>query len=108
MISIKGVRIDYCKIYVYNLMSNRYSGGTMATKLTLYMEESLLEKAKWYSENKGQSLSKMVSGYFEALTSAPTDATSVSERVRSLRGVVRLDGDAKAAYTDYLEEKYLP
>jgi hypothetical protein len=71
------------------------------------MEEDLLEKAKRYSADKGESLSKMVSGYFAVLTNPSSSSVKVSTRVRALRGVVRRDVDVKAEYTDYLEGKYL-
>ena len=42
----------------------------MNTKLTLTIEKEVIEIAKEYAKDKGQSLSEMVENYFKILTSA--------------------------------------
>ena len=42
-------------------------GDDMQTKLTLRMEDELINMAKSVAEKKGKSLSKMVSDYFKAV-----------------------------------------
>ena len=79
----------------------------MAKKLTLYMETELIDKAKLYSKKSGVSLSNIVSGYFKTITDDSDPKMTVSSRVRSLKGILPKNTDAKAEYTDYLDEKYL-
>jgi hypothetical protein len=79
----------------------------MAKKLTLYMEDELLNRAKLYSKENGVSLSKIVSGYFRVIVDDPEPRTAVSSRLRSLKGILPNSTDAKEEYIGYLEEKYL-
>jgi len=89
----------------------------MHTKLTLRLDEELIEHAKSYARESGKSLSRLVADYFVLLTrlereeaSAPHD-TDMPPLVSSLRGSLKgLDRESEAAVEDYrrhLEEKYL-
>jgi Family of unknown function (DUF6364) len=65
-----------------------------ATKLTLRLEESIIEQAKDFARQSGKSLSQVVSDYFQAIarntaTGEPASArpTPITDRlVGSLRG----------------------
>ena len=80
----------------------------MQTKLTLRLEEDLIEKAKSYAAHSGKSISRIVSDYFKGLTSPPGKQTPHSTPItESLRGVLRDSGLDEGDYKKYLEEKHL-
>ena len=80
----------------------------MQTKLTLRMEEELIQKAKNFARKKGKSLSKMVSEYFSLITSdKSTDIDDLPPIVKSLHGSLSgMDLDEND-YKEYIEKKYL-
>jgi hypothetical protein len=79
----------------------------MATKLTLRIEEQLIERAKAYSKETGKSVSQLVADYLAALphrqSGEPVRQTPI---VRSLRGMLRGAVLDEQAYRRHLEEKY--
>jgi len=80
----------------------------MQTKLTLRLEDQLIEQAKSYAAHAGKSVSQIVADYFKLLTAEKIKSDSPSTPVtQSLRGLLR---DAKLDekdYKKYLEEKHL-
>lgn len=80
----------------------------MSTKLTLQLDEELVERAKTYSKQTGKSVSQLVADYFEMLpegvTGKPSRSTPI---VRSLRGLLRGTGVNEEDYRRYLEGKNL-
>jgi hypothetical protein len=80
----------------------------MQTKLTLRLEDRLIEQAKAYAAHAGKSVSQIVADYFKLLTAEKVKSDSPSTPVtQSLRGLLRdakLDGKD---YKKYLEEKHL-
>ncbi|MCB0079283.1 MAG: hypothetical protein KDE47_00050 [Caldilineaceae bacterium] len=90
----------------------------MQSKLTLRLEESLIEEAKVYAREQGKSLSQIVADYFRALTlqrkNTSTDAKSEIELgpvTASLLGAfadVTVDDykSLREEYIDYLEAKH--
>lgn len=82
----------------------------MNTKLTLTIEQALIEKAKKYAKGKGRSLSDIVENYFKAIVKeegvVKTDSTPITD---SLRGSFKApkDFDYKKELTEILAEKYL-
>ena len=84
----------------------------MDKKLTLSLNQRVIEKAKKYAKQHGTSLSRMIEAYFESLTSQKKDASDMETTplvlVESLSGVIQLptDYDYKKARTKYLNEKY--
>ena len=82
----------------------------METKLTLRLNESVIERAKIYAKSQKISLSKMIESYLDSLTREKdsNDKTSITPLVKSLSGVINLppDFDYKNEYADYLSEKY--
>lgn len=82
----------------------------METKLTLRLNERVIEKAKIYAKSQKISLSKMIESYLDSLTREKDsdNKITVTPLVESLSGVIKLphDFDYKNEYTDYLTEKY--
>lgn len=82
----------------------------METKLTLRLNDRVIERAKIYAKSQRISLSKMIESYLDSLTrEKDTDNTkSITPLVESLSGVIDLppDFDYKKEYADYLTEKY--
>lgn len=102
--------IDIRKSETYNLNKIVRLGCpemTMQTKLTLRLEEHLIEKAKEYAEKAGKSVSQLVAEYFRLLTCEKTGTRSSSTTVtRSLRGLLRECELDEKDYRKYLEEKH--
>ena len=82
----------------------------MNTKLTLTLEKDVIEIAKRYAKDKGQSLSELVENYFKLLTAdkRKIKAEELSPRVQRLRGILKVTGelDTKEALTEELMQKY--
>lgn len=81
----------------------------MQTKLTLRIDEELIERAKVYSKRTGKSVSQLVADYFDALPlrSPKKTSPSLTPIVQSLRGVLREAELDESDYRRHLEEKYL-
>jgi hypothetical protein len=84
----------------------------MATKLTLRIDEHLIEVAKRHAAARETSVSRMVAAYFAALDvlsssgDVPDDFPAPSPRVRALVGVLPLESDPEAAYQAYISRKH--
>jgi len=82
----------------------------METKLTLRLNENVIERAKIYAKSQRISLSKMIESYLDSLTREKDTGNnkSITPLVESLSGVINLppDFDYKKEYADYLTEKY--
>jgi hypothetical protein len=82
----------------------------MNTKLTLTIEKEVIEVAKKYAKEKGQSLSEMVENYFKfvAVNRIKTKEKELSPKVRKLRGILKVnkDFDYKEILTEELSKKY--
>ena len=83
----------------------------MQTKLTLRMDDLLIEQAKQYAQDHGSSLSQLVAEYFALLVTTSEDETSFKESLplitRSLSGILKGSAVDPEDYKRYLEEKYL-
>jgi len=80
----------------------------MQTKLTLRLEDQLIEQAKSYAAKTGKSVSQLVAEYFRLLTSEKKrPAPSSAPVTRSLRGLLRESNLDEKDYKKYLEEKHL-
>jgi hypothetical protein len=83
------------------------------TKLTLRLDEDLIEQAKAWAKARDMSLSDAVAQYFKALAYKNVES-QLSERTRRLIGIARRPGEERAPtdeeireeYIDYLEKKY--
>ncbi len=82
----------------------------MNTKLTLTIEKEVIEIAKEYAKEKGQSLSEMVENYFKILTSQKRtfNEEQLSPKVQKLRGIIKAESDTdyKEILTEELSKKY--
>jgi Family of unknown function (DUF6364) len=59
----------------------------MTTKLTLTLDNKVIEGAKRYARAKGRSVSELVESYFKSLTESGTEAASeLTPTVKSLMG----------------------
>lgn len=82
----------------------------MHTKLTLSIEQSLIEKAKLYARGKGRSLSDIVENYLKVLTREDVDVDiEITPIVKSLKGTFKApeDFDYKKELSKKLSKKYL-
>ena len=80
----------------------------MATKLTLSLDQKVIERAKQYSEKKGISLSKLVEDYFRKIVfdqKGKRKKPSIME-LKGIGGKVPVNFDYKEARYKYLLEKY--
>lgn len=80
----------------------------MDKKLTLSLDQSIIEHAKVYAKSNNTSLSKLIESYLATLTKKTTEKPEITPLVKSLSGVIELpsDFDEKEAYSEYLIEKY--
>lgn len=79
----------------------------MQTKLTLRLEDQLIEQAKAYAAQAGKSVSQIVAEYFKLLTSQNVKSNSTSTPItQSLRGLLRESTLDEKDYKKYLEEKH--
>jgi replicative DNA helicase len=79
----------------------------MQTKLTLRLEDQLIEQAKSYAAQAGKSVSQIVADYFKLLTSRQSNTNSPSTPItQSLRGLLKESNLDEKDYKKYLEEKH--
>lgn len=79
----------------------------MDTKLTLKLNNVIIEQAKRYAQEKNTSLSKLIESYLGKLV-AMDDAQEITPLVKSLSGVVDLprNFDAQEEYKKHVLNKY--
>jgi len=79
----------------------------MNTKLTLRLDERLIDRAKRYSDRSGKSVSQLVSDYFALIEAdEPIPGTELSPRVRAMIGSLKGAATTEDDYRRHLEEKY--
>lgn len=81
----------------------------MDTKLTLKLDEKIIEKAKLYASEKKLSLSRLIENYLSSVTSDKLDSDlQISPFVKSLSSGLSIpaDYDYKKDRADYLDQKY--
>lgn len=80
----------------------------MDKKLTLSLNEKVIERAKTYARDHQVSLSKLIESYLSSLIDNKSEDIKITPLVESLSGVVEIphDFDYRSDYTDYLLEKY--
>ena len=80
----------------------------MLTKLTLRMDDSLIESAKEYATQNGKSVSRIVADLFEIIKNEKMDQEEeLTPTIRSLKGIIKGKQVDERDYRKYLEEKYL-
>lgn len=83
----------------------------MQTKLTLRMEQHLIEAAKKFSRDHEKSLSRIVADYFRLLSIRQESSGGGKEdllppHTRFLSGLLRESSLDEQDYRDHLEEKH--
>lgn len=80
----------------------------MDKKLTLSLNESVIENAKLFAKKNEISLSKLIESYLKSIVDNKTQNVEITPLVESLSGVIQLpaDFDVRDEYTKYLIEKY--
>ena len=95
--------MKYLILYVIQLK-------VMETKLTLRLNDNVIERAKNYARSHKISLSKMIESYLDSITKQKEEENKIpiTPLVDSLSGVIDLPAnfDYKRNYRDYLENKY--
>jgi Family of unknown function (DUF6364) len=82
----------------------------MNTKLTLTIEQTIIERAKKYAKQKGHSLSDIIENYLKAIVKVETKTDiDISPLTKSLRGAFKApaDFDYKSELSKGLSKKYL-
>lgn len=83
----------------------------METKLTLRLNENVINRAKAYAKKHHVSLSKIIESYLDGITSSTKDEKKedITPLVKSLTGVINLsdEKDDKSIYREFLDKKYL-
>ncbi|MDH3246638.1 MAG: DUF6364 family protein [Saprospiraceae bacterium] len=84
----------------------------MNSKLTLSIEEEVIQAAKDYARRHGKSLSNLVEEYLKSVTTEKStgEHRALSKIIKDLKGSVALPKDSKAykeLLQDALVEKYL-
>ena len=83
----------------------------MTTKLTLTIEEKVIDSAKRYAQKKGKSLSHLVENYLKSITAETKESReeSISPKVLKLMGVIKLpkDFDYKVELGNALAKKHI-
>jgi len=83
----------------------------MNTKLTLTIEQAVIEKAKIYAKGKGYSLSDIIENYLKMITKEKEEISEIDSTpmVKSMRGSFKAPSnfDYKKKLAKGLSEKYL-
>jgi len=83
----------------------------MNTKLTLTIEQEIIERAKNYAKEKNRSLSDIIENYLKILTKSERKqkVEKLNPIVKSLKGSFKMpkNMDYKKELGNRLEEKYL-
>lgn len=80
----------------------------MLTKLTLRMDDSLIESAKEYATQTGKSVSRIVADLFEIIKNEKMEQEdALTPTIRSMKGILKGKQVDEKDYKKYLEEKYL-
>ncbi|OYU85315.1 MAG: hypothetical protein CFE24_02095 [Flavobacterium sp. BFFFF2] len=83
----------------------------MNTKLTLVIEQDVIQNAKDYAKQNNRSLSNIIENYLKSLTAETPkkEAVNMSPLVKSLRGsfIAPTDFDYKKELVTALEKKHL-
>lgn len=91
----------------YYICTYKYNG--MDTKLTLKLNQKVIEKAKEYASDKKLSLSRIVESYLQSLVSAKnSDDFEISPFVKTIAtgNKIPADLDYKKEYSEHLSKKY--
>lgn len=88
-----------------------YKTFDMDSKLTLKLNENVIERAKKYASDKKLSLSRLIENYLDSITKEDNDDFEISPFVKSISTGKSIPTDAdwkqlRPEYTDRLDDKY--
>ncbi|MCD9853511.1 DUF6364 family protein [Epilithonimonas sp. JDS] len=83
----------------------------MDSKLTLKLNNNVIERAKKYASNKKLSLSRLIENYLDSLTNEENDDFEISPFVKSISSGKSIPADYdykkdRENHVDYLDKKY--
>ncbi len=80
----------------------------MDKKLTLSLNEKVIEQAKIYAKKNQTSLSRLVESYLASVIDTKVENEDITPLIKSLSGIISLpaDFDFRKENTDYLLDKY--
>ncbi|WP_316785752.1 DUF6364 family protein [Pedobacter frigiditerrae] len=83
----------------------------MDSKLTLKLNENIIERAKKYASNKNLSLSRLIENYLDSLTREQSDDFEISPFVKSISSGKSIPVEAeykklREEYVDSLDTKH--
>jgi len=77
------------------------------TKLTLRLDDALVESAKRHSDKSGKSVSRLVADYFTLIESGDAErGVEITPRIRALIGSLSGAAVDEQDYRRHLEEKH--
>jgi hypothetical protein len=81
----------------------------MQTKLTLRLDDALIEHAKAYAKAQGRSVSQIVADYLRLLAeeNAASPTQPLPEKTRSLKGLLAGSGLSKEDRREHQQRKHL-
>jgi len=79
----------------------------MSTKLTLTIDKSIIERAKFYAKNTGRSLSELIENYLADIKKESSQ-TVISSKLEKIVGSVKLPDDfnEQKELQSHLEKKH--
>jgi len=78
----------------------------METKLTLKLDQKVIQSIKLYAEKNDRTLSRLVEDYFRKLIEENATPPKYSPLVEELSGVISEKDLKNMDYVSYLEKKY--
>lgn len=79
----------------------------MQTKLTIRLDQKLINRAKVHARQTGKSISRLVADYFAVLdTPTPNEVGDLPPITRELYGALADARVDESDYHDYLEKKH--
>jgi hypothetical protein len=96
------------RIRIFKIRIFEKNTRIMTVKLTLTIEKSVIERAKYFAKKTGRSLSELIENYLETITQV-SDEGSLSPKLRKITGVISLpeNFDEKKELSEYFEKKHL-
>ena len=61
----------------------------MSEKLTLRLDETLIETAKRYAKEHGVSLSKLTENFYKSLRDSKVEKAALSPKIKSFTGIAK-------------------
>ena len=80
----------------------------MDTKLTLKLDENIIDRAKRYAKQHEISLSGLIENYLKKITKEDKEELKITPLVKSLSGVLTIpeENDHRNGYANFLTDKY--